>query len=126
MIQRGPLNPSNSSNLRYSTRARVTRCWTLTRFARGLAGVWSRFCLVLRSRFLSVLMTPFREPPQDPPPRTAVHVSRDPFQIKETGRKGFSSACKAEICDVIGDGDLSDAYRGSPLSLLSAARASAT
>jgi len=61
-----------------------------------------------------------------PPPRTAVHVPRDPFQIREKGRKRFSSACKTETCDVIGDGDLSDAYRGSPLSLLSAARASAT
>ena len=81
--------------------------------------------MVLQSRFLSVLMTPFVSA-ADPPPRTAVHVPRDPFQIREKGRKRFSSACKTETCDVIGDGDLSDAYRGSPLSLLSAARASAT
>ena len=70
-------------------------------------------------------MTPFVSA-ADPPPRTAVHVPRDPFQMREKGRKRFSCACKAEICDVIGDGDLSEAYRGSPPSLLSAVRASTT
>jgi len=71
-------------------------------------------------------MTPFREPP-----RTLRQGLQDTFlvirfQIREKGGKRFSCACKAEICDVIGDGDLSEAYRGSPPSLLSAARASAT
>src|SRR5205807_9504185 len=44
LIQRVPVNPPNSSNLRYSTRARVTRCWSSTRFAREVAEILSRLC----------------------------------------------------------------------------------
>ena len=53
------------------------------------------------------------------------HVHSDPFQgLREKGSRGVSPA--DQTCDVVGDGDLNETYRGSPLSLLSAVRASAT
>jgi len=43
-LQRGPSNPVNFSNLQYSLRARVTRCWSSTHFVRGVAVVQSWIC----------------------------------------------------------------------------------
>lgn len=44
LIQMGRLNPLNSSNLQVLTRARATRCWSLTPSKSDFAGVDSLRC----------------------------------------------------------------------------------